>query len=111
MKKILLLSTLSLSLAACSTLPSQVVALPTSATTGQPSTLTLLPDQAQLTRVGLRVTLEGQALIVAPTGNAATVRIGGRVQVLTGPLAVRPSSGLIVEGQVAGEFTRVASLR
>jgi uncharacterized lipoprotein NlpE involved in copper resistance len=111
MKKILLLSALSFALAACGTLPSQVVSLPAPVTTGQPSTLTLLTDQAQLTHAGLRVTLEGQALIVAPTGSVATVRIGGRVQLLTGPLAVRPSSGLIVEGQVEGSFTRVASLR
>lgn len=111
MKKILLLSTLALSLAACGTLPSQVVSLPTPATTGQPGTLTLLTDQGQLARAGLRVTLGGQALIVAPTSSAATIRIDEQVQTLTGPFAVRPSSGLIVEGQVEGEFVRVASLR
>lgn len=111
MKKILLLS--SLALAACGTLPpsSQVVTLPAPATTGQPSTLTLLTDQGQLTRAGLRVTLESPALIVAPTGSMATVRIGGQVQVLSGPFAARPSSGLVIEAQVEGNFVRVASLR
>ena len=112
MKKILLLSALSFAFAACGTLPAQVVTLPAPATLVTARPFVLTTEAAQLLAANVHVTWgEGQALIVAPTGSAATVRIRDQVQVLTGPFAVRPSSGLVIEAQVKGEFVRVASLR
>ena len=115
MKKIALLSTLALSLAACGTLPQAT------APTAPVSALVLTTEAAQLQAAGVQVTLTGDTLTLSPTGTEATVRgyldeseafvpseVGARI---TGPYALPARVGLTLHALTPSGWVQVARLR
>ncbi|AFD25833.1 hypothetical protein [Deinococcus gobiensis] len=123
MKKVLLLSTLSLALAACGTAPTPAPTPPAVVTPEPtPAGLVLTTEPAQLQAAGLSVTLTDRGLAVRPTGVEAVFRVyldaqdrfgvpGEAAQRITGTYYVGTTAPLTIQGRTPFGWVDVARLR
>ncbi|WP_288481246.1 hypothetical protein [uncultured Deinococcus sp.] len=121
MRKIALLSTLALSLAACGTAPTPVPT-PPAVVTPEPAGLVLTTEPAALQAAGLSVTLTDRGLAVRPTGAEAVFRVylddrdafgvpGEAAQRITGTYYVAATAPLTIQGRTPFGWVDVAKLR
>lgn len=121
MKKVLLLSTLALSLAACGNLTTPAPT-PPAVVTPEPAGLVLTTEATALQAAGLSVTLTDRGLAVRPTGVEAVFRVyldsedrfgtpGEVAQRITGTYYVAATAPLTIQGRTPFGWVDVARLR